>query len=218
VTSEDATILVQGAKSFDILLEKKEVDLFGLYLDELLKWNRKINLTAIQSGKEIVIKHFLDSLSVHQYSPGDSTLLDIGSGAGFPGIPLKIVQPSLRVTLIDSARKKVDFQKHIIRILGLKGIGAVHGRAQDKELLEQWTGRFDAVVSRAFSNLRTFLASGYPFLKKRGIAIAMKGKMPEGEIRFLDAAERNRYLLQRKVSLILPFSPFKRTILLFQKD
>ncbi len=218
MTSQDVTILVQGAKSFGILLEKKDADLFALYLDELVKWNQKINLTAIRSEKEIIIKHFLDSLSVHPYLPEDFTLLDIGSGAGFPGIPLKMVQPSLQITLIDSARKKIDFQKHIIRTLGLKGIGTVHGRAQDKEVLEQWTGRFDALVSRAFSDLGTFLALGYPFLIKGGVAIAMKGELPKEEIRFLSAAEGNRYSLQRTVSLILPFSSFKRTILLFQKD
>ncbi len=216
VTSEGITILVEGAKSFGILLEKKEIDLFALFLDELLKWNPKINLTAIRSEKEIIIKHFLDSLSVHPYLPEDATLLDIGSGAGFPGIPLKMVRPSLRVTLVDSVRKKVDFQKHIIRTLGLRGIETIHGQIQDKGVLEQKAGRFDALVSRAFSDLRTFLALSYPFLKKGGVAIAMKGKIRD-EALGLFGAERDLYRLRQKAHLVLPFSNYERTILLFER-
>ena len=216
--SENATILEEGAKSFGILLKERDIDLFALYLNELLKWNQKINLTAIRTEKEIIIKHFLDSLSVYPYLPKDFTLLDIGAGAGFPGIPLKMVQPSLQLILIDSARKKVDFQNHIIRTLGLKGVGTVQGRVQDRGILEQWAGKFDALVSRAFSDLRTFLALGYPFLKNGGMAIAMKGEMPEEEIRRLSETEAPRYRLIKAVFLTLPLSSFKRTILLFQKD
>ena len=216
MTSQDVTILVQGAKSFGILLEKKDIDLFALYLDELLKWNQKINLTAIRSERGVIIKHFLDSLSVHPYLFKDFHLLDMGSGAGFPGIPLKIAQPSLRVVLIDSVRKKVDFQKHIIRTLGLKGIGTVQGRAQGRGLKEQWAGGFDALISRAFSDLPTFLALGYPFLKKGGIMLAMRGEARDEETRLSDA-DGVRYRFRRKDHLILPFSDFKRTILLFEK-
>ncbi len=207
---------MEGAKSFGILLEKKEIDLFALFLDELLKWNPKINLTAIRSEKEIIIKHFLDSLAVHPYLPEDFTLLDIGSGAGFPGIPLKIVRPSLRVTLVDSVRKKLDFQKHIIRTLGLRGIETVHGRIQDKGVLGQKAGTFDALVSRAFSDLWTFLALGYPFLKKGGVAIAMKGPISDEELRLL-GAERDHYRFREKAHLVLPFSSYERAILLFER-
>jgi 16S rRNA (guanine527-N7)-methyltransferase len=218
VISEDVSILVEGAKSFGILLKERDVDLFALYLGELLKWNQKINLTAIRTEKEIIIKHFLDSLSVYPYLPKDSILLDIGSGAGFPGIPLKIVQPSIQLTLIDSARKKVDFQKHIIRTLGLKGVGMVHGRVQDRGILDQWARKFDVLISRAFSNVRTLLALGYPSLKEGGMAIAMKGELPEEEILLLSETEAPRYRLAKTVFLTLPLSSYKRTILLFQKD
>ena len=119
---ENRNLLVEGVKAFGIDLDEKKVGAFDLYLRELLKWNQKINLTAIRSEKGIVVKHFLDSLSAYPYLSKPSSLLDIGSGAGFPGIPLKMVEPFLEVTLIDSVRKKVDFQKHIIRTLGLKGI------------------------------------------------------------------------------------------------
>src|SRR4030042_3167940 len=129
--TENKDLLVEGAKIFGIYLGGKTIEAFELYLKELLKWNQKINLTAIRAGKGIVLKHFLDSLSVYPYLPEHSFILDIGSGAGFPGIPLKIIQPSFEITLIDSVRKTVDFQRHIIRMLGLKGTEAIHGRAED---------------------------------------------------------------------------------------
>jgi 16S rRNA (guanine527-N7)-methyltransferase len=210
-------LLIEGAKAFGIHLDEKAIEAFDLYLRELLKWNQKMNLTAIRSEKGIVLKHFVDSLSVYPYIPKTCPLLDIGSGAGFPGIPLKIAQPNLEMTLIDSVRKKVDFQKHIIRILGLKRIEAIHGRIQDKGILQGLGGRFDITLSRAFSDLRTLLILSFPFLKERGWVIAMKGEVERDEIRLLTETEGTRYQLQKNISLILPFSSFKRTILLFEK-
>jgi 16S rRNA (guanine527-N7)-methyltransferase len=214
---ENENLLIEGAKAFSIHLDKKNVEAFGLFLKELLRWNQKINLTAIRTEKEIVLKHFLDSLSLHPYLPEYSSILDIGSGAGFPGIPLKIVTPSLEITLIDSVRKKVDFQRNIIRRLGLKGIKAIHGRAQDSEIFQSLEAQFDITISRAFSDLRTFLLLSFPFLKKDGRAIAMKSGVKTEEIQTLGKKEETRYLLQKTVSFPLPFSSLKRSILLFEK-
>jgi 16S rRNA (guanine527-N7)-methyltransferase len=215
---ENRHLLVEGAEAFGIRLNEKQVEAFDLYLEELLKWNRKINLTAIRSEKGIVLKHFLDSLSAYPYLSKPSSVLDIGSGAGFPGIPLKMVEPSLEIILIDSVRKKADFQRHIIRALGLKGIEAIHGRVQDKEIIQSFGERFDTVLSRAFSDLQTLLLLAYPFLKKGGILLAMKGERKGGEIQLLSKGEETRYRLQKTVSFLLPQSPFKRSILLFQKE
>src|SRR4030042_4324708 len=157
-------LLIEGAKPFGVSLDEKKIEAFELYLKELLKWNQKINLTAIRSEKGILLKHFLDSFSAYPYLPERSFILDIGSGAGFPGIPLKIVQPTIELTLIDSARKKVDFQRHVIRILDLKGVEAIHGRVQDKGILRDLGGRFDIILSRAFSDLQSLLALSQPFL------------------------------------------------------
>jgi 16S rRNA (guanine527-N7)-methyltransferase len=214
---ENQDLLIEGAETFGIRLNGDQVAAFDLYLRELLKWNQKINLTAIRSEKGIILKHFLDSLSVlpHLFKP--SSILDIGSGAGFPGIPIKIVQPTLETTLIDSIRKKVDFQKHIIRTLGLKGIEAIHGRVQDKGILQRFEGRFDITLSRAFSDLRTLLVLSFPFLKEGGLVIAMKGDVESDELRSLAEREGTQYRLQKAVPLILPSSSFKRTILLFEK-
>ena len=211
-------LLIEGAKAFGIDLDVKAFEAFELYLKELLKWNQKINLTAIRSEKGILLKHFLDSLSVYPYLPKHSSILDIGSGAGFPGIPLKIIQPSFEVTLIDSVRKKVDFQRHILRILGLKETEAIHGRVQDRGILQRLRGRFDITLSRAFSDLGTFLFLSFPFLKQAGTAIAMKGEVDSNEIRLLPGTEGIQYRLQKTIPLILPFSSFKRTILLFEKS
>ena len=216
--AQNKDLLIEGAKTFGIDLDGKAIEAFELYLKELLKWNRKINLTAIRSEKGIVLKHYLDSLSVYPYLPERSFILDIGSGAGFPGIPLKIVQPTVEMTLMDSIRKKVDFQRHIIRVLGLKGAEAIHGRVQDKGILQDLGGRFDIILSRAFSDLRTFLFLSFPFLKQEGTVIAMKGEADPNEIRLLTGAEGIQYRLQKTIPLILPFSSFKRTILLFEKS
>ena len=215
--TENKDLLIEGAKTFGIYLDGGAVRAFDLYLKELLKWNQKINLTAIRSEKGIVLKHFIDSLSVNPYLPKHSSILDIGSGAGFPGIPLKIVQPNLEMTLIDSVRKKVDFQRHIIRMLGLKGTEAIHGRVQDRGILQSLGGRFDLILSRAFSDLQTFLVLAFPFLKEGGTAIAMKGETYDEETKLLAETGETQYRLKRTVRLILPFSNFKRTILLFEK-
>jgi 16S rRNA (guanine527-N7)-methyltransferase len=214
---DNKNLLIEGARIFGVHLDEKVFNAFDLYLRELLKWNQKINLTAIRSEKGIVLKHFLDSLSAHPYLPKICTLLDIGSGAGFPGIPLKIVQNSLGVTSIDSTRKKVDFQRHIIRMLGLKRIEAVHGRVQDKEILQSIGGQFDIVISRAFSDLRTLLMLSIPFLKTGGKVLAMKGDVSSEAIPHLHEIEGTPYCLQKTVPFVLPFSDFKRTILLFEK-
>jgi 16S rRNA (guanine527-N7)-methyltransferase len=215
--AENKKLFMEGAKAFGIDLDEKTVDAFDLYLKELLKWNQKINLTAIRTERGIIVKHFLDSLSVFPYLSDFSFLIDIGSGAGFPGIPLKIVRPSLDVTLIDSVRKKVDFQRHIIRRLGLGGVEAIHGRVQDRGILRSLDGQFDIVISRAFADLRTFLILSFPFLKEGGIAIAMKGEAENDEIRLFSKAEGPQFRLPEVIRLTLPSSPFKRTILLFRK-
>jgi 16S rRNA (guanine527-N7)-methyltransferase len=217
VEPENRNLLVDGAQTFGVRLDGAAVGAFDLYLKELLKWNEKINLTAIRTEKGIVLKHFLDSLSAYPFLSGASSLLDIGSGAGFPGIVLKIVDSSMGVALVDSVLKKVDFQRHMIRRLDLKGIEAVHGRVQQREIVQRMEGRFDMVISRAFTDLPTVLTLSYPFLRRGGRVLAMKGQAVDEEMRPLSEMEKTPYRLERAISFLLPFSPFKRSILLFQK-
>jgi len=157
---------------------------FALHAIELLKWNQKINLTAITDPAEIAVKHFIDSIAPVPLIPHDaSSMLDIGSGGGFPGIPIKIMLPSLSVTLIDSSRKKVSFQKHIIRTLRLENTEAVHTRAEELAENPLFSNAFDLVICRAFSALDKFVLTALPFLAKDGIIIALKGKVSESELK-----------------------------------
>lgn len=215
---ENKEILLKGAEFFGIRLENSLIDKFEIYLKELIKWNQKINLTAIKSEKEIVIKHFIDSISVVPHLSQVSNLLDIGSGAGFPGIPIKIILPSIDITLIDSRLKKVDFQRHIIRKLGLKGIHTIHGRIEDKNIIAKFEVNFEVAISRAFSNLENLLRFASPYLKKGGLLIAMKGRFLKESLFEECKINDNIFYLKNDFHFTLPFSKFSRTILMFEKN
>jgi 16S rRNA (guanine527-N7)-methyltransferase len=211
-------ILYKGANEINVSLPPKEIELFKTYLMELKKWSSKINITAIHDDLEIVIKHFIDSLSPLNYIPQDSSLLDIGSGGGFPGIPLKIANPSLDVTLLDSTLKKVNFQKHIIRLLHLNNIKAVHGRAEDKGSQRKMDSPFDVVISRAFSGLGKFLAIGEPYLKRDGLLIAMRGREAKRELsESEEALTRLRLRLVNIVEFNLSYLNKKRNLIIFSR-
>lgn len=170
-------LLKEGAGRLGIVLGDREIEPFLRYLEGLKEWNRRINLTSIKDDKGIVIRHFLDSLTLVSMVRPFNALLDIGSGAGFPGIPLKIALPSLKVTLLEATGKKVFFMRHVIRTLGLKGIEVVHGRAEDPHMQER-LGVFDVVTSRAFGGLNRFLEVVTPYVRQGGLILAMKG--PKG--------------------------------------
>jgi 16S rRNA (guanine527-N7)-methyltransferase len=173
-------ILVEGLSEMGVTLQDKKISHFSTFADELRKWNRKINLTAIRDDEGVAEKHFLDSLTLLKIIRPQGRLLDIGSGAGFPAIPLKIAIDNLDVLSVDSVEKKVFFQRHIARLIGLKGFEAVHVRAE--ELQGRLGGCFDWVVSRAFSDIPTFAKIALPFLSPGGKIIAMKGKSGSKEI------------------------------------
>lgn len=173
-STEWKDIIINGAKLFDVQIGSDEAGQFSIHAGELIKWNSKTNITAITDPPEVAIKHFLDSLAPARIIPAGSSMLDIGSGGGFPGIPLKVIRPSLSVTLVDSSRKKISFLKHVIRTLGLKGINACQARA---ETLSENKERFDVVICRAFSSLDKFIESAMPVLAENGIMIALKGKL-----------------------------------------
>lgn len=207
--------LADYAGEFGFSISQQEISKFEIYLRELKAWNEKFNLTAIKKDRDIVIKHFLDSLTPLRLIKPGSTILDIGSGAGFPGIPLKIVEPSLNVTLLDSVNKKVTFMKHIIEELGLNGIEAIHGRAED--LARTRKESFDVVISRALAGLYDFVKIGEPFLKADGIMIAMKGSKADEEVK--EAAkvlERKKMTVRGIEKLSLPFGAGERGIVVLE--
>ena len=155
------------------------MDKFVKYQEMLIETNKKFNLTSIDDPKEIKIKHFEDSLTIKNYINKGMKVLDIGSGAGFPGIPLRI-EKEFDLTLIDSVNKKVNFMNEVIEELGLDNTRAIHVRAED--FAKDHREEFDLVISRAVANLSTLLEYGLPFLKVGGIFIAMKGPKAEEEI------------------------------------
>ncbi len=175
-------ILSEGADAMGIALGERELSLFATYCGELLAWNSKINLLSVKSARDIVIKHFIDSLTLLPYIRNESCrVLDIGSGAGFPGIPLKIVVSSLKVSLLESSRKKSSFLKHVIRSLDLKDAVVIHNRAELLMEDETCGGSFHIVTSRATFKLPEFLRMGAFFLAPKGFLIAMKGGKSDQE-------------------------------------
>lgn len=166
-------LLVRGLAELGVRLTPDELEKLRLLAAELQKWGRKINLTAIQGDEDIAVKHFLDSLTLLKIVGGKGRLLDIGSGAGFPSLPLKIVRHELEVISVDAVEKKIIFQRHAARLLQLHGFEALHARAE--ELTTKDACSFDWVVSRAFSDIPTFAGMALSLLNEHGKIIAMKG-------------------------------------------
>ena len=213
---EQKNILMAGGKELGLAIGDKELSSFLSYLKELKEWNKKINLTSITDDKDIIIRHFLDSLTLVSFLSGKETLLDIGSGAGFPGIPLNIVIPDLKITLMDSVNKKVIFMRHIIRTIGLKNIEAVQARAEDKETITKFAACFDVVTSRAFAGLGSFLDIALPYAKKGGALISVKGPKWMEELKGLKGLKDIEAAQIKEIRL--PFSDVTTTILIFKKD
>jgi 16S rRNA (guanine527-N7)-methyltransferase len=165
-------VLAAAAEGSGIALSDAGLKAFGLYYKELLQWNAKMNLTAITGPEEAAIKHFLDSLLVAKHVPLSGSLVDIGSGAGFPGLPLKIVQPGLQVVLVEAVRKKASFLRQVVRLLRLEGVEVYNGRVEDLDR----PAAFDYATSRAFSEFALFCRLAAPLLKPGGVLVAMKGR------------------------------------------
>lgn len=221
-SSDWSKLIARGAGQFGIRVDQNQLDLFAAHATELVHWNRKKNITAITDPFAIAVKHVLDSLIPANLIPAGAALLDMGSGGGFPGLPLKIYMPSLRVTLIDASRKKINFLKYVIRTLKLKNIEALHARAEDLGRAANHMNAHDVVISRAFSALSQFVKLSRPFLKKKGSLIAMKAQIDQSELDSLNVLrsdglaiariEQDRYSLSFE-KYILPYVDADRTII-----
>ena len=167
-------LLKNGLKELDIPCSEGQIHAFLSFLSELKKWNRAYNLTALKTDRDIIIKHFLDSLLYLRAIPEHAQeLADIGSGAGFPGIPLKLVRPDTEVTLIEASRKKAAFLRHIIRALNLTGISVLDQRIEN--LGNDYRGKYDVIVSRATFSVEAFLETSCPFVREGGALLLNKG-------------------------------------------
>lgn len=192
-------------------------NLFEIYLNELITWNQKYNLTAITDPEEIRSKHFDDSLALLKIIKlTNESVVDVGAGAGFPGIPLKIVCPAIKLTLIEATRKKVEFLKHIVEILNLQAVELIWGRAE--EIAKEKRDFFDLAVSRAVAEMRVLCEYGLPLVRVGGMFVAYKEEKVEAEVK---AAENAIQRLGGKLKVIhklkLPNTEIIRSLVLIDK-
>ena len=211
-------LLAHGARELGLDLSEGQVERFFLYMDLLKLWSARINLTTVTEDREVVLYHFVDSLTLLPLITDGSKVLDVGSGAGFPGIPIKIANPTLSVTLLDSSSKKVFFMREVIRRLGLEGIEALWERAESGGLSYK-EGRFDVVVSRAVGSIKRALSISIPRLSPSGRVVLMRGKMGDAELEAMGGAGEGfkgvELVEVRRLSV--PGTDRERTIVVFKK-
>lgn len=174
-----------GAREWGINLAPKQIEAFELYYQELVDWNEKVNLTAITDYVEVQVKHFLDSLSCLQVLgdfPAESSCIDIGTGAGFPGVPLKIVRPEMRLTLLEATGKKADFLRHIVELLGLAEVQVLKARAEELGRKPEYRETYQVAVARALGDLAVLVEYALPLLEVGGTFVAQKGREVEEEV------------------------------------
>lgn len=208
-------------RKLGIVLTEKMKEQFDRYFELLVEWNRMMNLTGITDYNEVNEKHFLDSLAIVKVQDMEmiSTVIDIGTGAGFPGIPLKIVYPHLKVTLLDSLNKRIKFLNCVIQELALEDISALHGRAEDFAKKGEYRERYDLCVSRAVANLSTLSEYCLPYVKRNGLFVSYKSGEIEEE---LCKSEKAVSVLGGKIEKVekfcLPESDISRSFVMIRKD
>lgn len=216
----DTTDFIKKCEKIGISLSEKQISQFMTYYDLLVEWNSFMNLTAITEFNEVIDKHFIDSLAICEYvdfKNGDS-LIDIGTGAGFPGIPLKIVFSELRITLLDSLNKRIKFLDTVIESLGLENVETIHGRAEDFAKQQSYREKYDFVISRAVANLATLSELCIPFAKEDKYFVSYKAEKCNEE---LDEAKKAISILggkiEKQIEYKLPDTDMNRNLLLIKK-
>ncbi len=208
--------LKEKSNKIDVKIKDKEVEQFYEYMNSLLEWNEKINLTAITEPKEVILKHFIDSITIQKYIQKENSVVDVGTGAGFPGIPLNIVNNEAKYTLVDSLNKRIKFLDEIIDKLNLKNIETVHSRAEDFAKENRET--YDVATSRAVAALNVLLEYLLPLVKVGGLCICMKGSNVQEEI---EASSNALKILGGQIEKVeqitLPDSDIIRNIVIVRK-
>ena len=215
---EFSNLMIDYGKEIDIVFTEEQLEQFYKYMNLLIEWNEKINLTAIIEPKEIILKHFIDSLTIIKYMEPNKTLIDIGTGAGFPGIPVKILRKDLKITLLDSLNKRIKFLNEVIEKLSLKNITTTHARIEEYAKNKEYREKFDIVTSRAVANLTTLTEYMLPMVKVKGKAICMKGADVDEEML---KSKNSIKILGGKIYKVeefkLPKSEYKRNLIIIEK-
>lgn len=199
-------------------LNSKQINDFNEYAEMIVEWNKIINLTSITDLDEIHLKHFIDSLTISKYIKNGDNVVDVGTGAGFPGIPLKIYDNSIKVTLVDSLNKRIKFLENVIDTLKLSNIVAVHARAEDIGRDNKYRENFDIATSRAVANLSVLVEYLLPLVKVGGKCVCMKGPNIEDEV--LDSKNAIKLLggeIEKIDNFQLPNSDIRRNIIVIKK-
>ena len=219
--ARDNSLFLAGLKEWNIDLTEKQLEQFEQYYDMLVEKNKVMNLTAITEYEDVITKHFIDSLALSKVMPLQEKkvrMLDMGPGAGFPGLPLKIAFPELEVTLMDSLNKRIVFLQEVIDALGLTGISAVHGRAEEAAAKPEYREKFDFCVSRAVARLNSLSEFCLPFVKRGGYFVPYNSGEISEELKEAKFAIRELGAEFRKEhSFSLPNSDIDRTLLVIEK-
>ena len=220
---EDENILIDGAQKIGINLNKEQIKIFSQYLELLIQWNQKINLTSLKTSQEIIIKHFLDSISCikvfDKYIDIEGiSIIDVGTGAGFPGIPIKIVCPSISLSLLEARKKKTIFLEKIVEEMNFQRVEILNGRAEAFGKCPDYREKYDIALSRAVALLSTLSEYCLPLIRVGGLFVAQKGRSYKEEI---DKALKTVQLLGGELigveNVRIPFINQERYLLVIKK-
>ncbi len=210
--------LISIGKQINVDINEEQANKFYKYMELLLEWNEKMNLTAITEPDEVILKHFIDSITVEKYINKEAKIIDVGTGAGFPGIPLSIIRNDLNITLMDSLNKRIKFLDEVVEKNNLINVDTVHSRAEELARNSDYREKFDIATSRAVASLNVLLEYMVPFIKVGGYCICMKGSNVDEE---LNNAKKALDVLNCKVEKVerfnLPGSDYGRNIIIIKK-
>ena len=209
----------EKSKDLGVRFFVEQQEQFFEYMKLLIKWNERMNLTAITDPDEIILKHFIDSITILKEIKDDSKLVDVGTGAGFPGIPLSIMNPTLKITLVDSLNKRLIFLQEVVKELKLKNVEIIHARAEELGQNKEYRESFDVATSRAVANLSTLSEYLIPLVKINGKVISMKASGAQNEIN--EAGKAIKVLggmIEKIEEFNLPQTDIGRTIIVIKKE
>lgn len=220
MSRENIELLENGLKNFNIDVNDTMLEKFEKYREILVEYNKNMNLTGITEQREVYIKHFLDSVAIFKdgYIMDGLSVIDVGTGAGFPGIPYKICNPTIKLTLLDSLNKRINFLKEVCTNIDFDDVEFVHGRAEDFGQNEDFREKFDIATARAVANLPVLLELCIPFVKVGGFFICLKGPNAENEVEEAkNAMDVLDVKLVENIEVSLPDEELKHRILVFKK-